>query len=192
MDEDAGLGDSRICLLRGINVTGHNIIRMADLRTLFDDMGYEDVKTYIQSGNILFTDPAPAADAADRIATAIKERFGLTVPVLALTAAELSAALAALPFPDASDRDPRRVFLTFLDREPAPTAIAALEAVPGGEGEVCRATGRVVYLDLPEGYARTVYSNDFIEKRLGVRATTRNLRTSRKLAEMAGYDGSVR
>src|SRR5579872_1546593 len=116
---------------------------MAELRTLMESLGFQDVATFIQSGNVVFS--APRAPSADRISRAIKTELGLTAPVVVRSAVALARALEGNPFPDA---DPARLHVCFLAGRPRPSAVAALEPdrfLP--ERFVLRATD--LYLDLP-------------------------------------------
>ncbi|MEI6727645.1 MAG: DUF1697 domain-containing protein [Actinomycetes bacterium] len=190
-----------VALLRAVNVSGQNRVPMAELRTTMAAAGYGDVRTYLQSGNIVFDAAAdPDADAgagrqaaaAQELATAvhrlIERKFGCDVRVLVLTAAELARVAVANPFLRAagSGFDEKSLHATFLE-EPAPEAAfggLALPAQPGEQAQIA-AGGRVIYLHLPHGYGRTKLNNGYFERRLGAAATTRNWRTVLALAEMS-------
>lgn len=167
-----------VALLRGINVGGRTTVAMEDLRRLFGDLGYTGVRTYIQSGNVLFE----AAGPASRIAPAVEERIaselGLAVTVLLRSAAELEQVAAANPFvgrvPDES-----KLHVTFLADEP----VGAVEPPPGVADELV-VVGREVYLHCPGGYGRTKLDNAFVERRSGVPATTRTWTTVGKLCDL--------
>ncbi|NBC08978.1 MAG: DUF1697 domain-containing protein [Bacteroidetes bacterium] len=175
-----------ITLLRGINVSGKNKIKMADLRRSLSGLGYTGLQTYIQSGNIVFDAEAQDTGAVETaIAQCIQEDFGYEVPVLALTAQELEEIAAQNPFSEEAEADGRRMLLTLLNAPPAAGTVEQLDAKEyGSERYVVQ--GRVVYLHCPEGYGRAKLNNNFLERKLQVPATTRNWKTVVKLLELAG------
>ena len=166
-------------LFRGINVGGTNILPMAELRRELEGLGFEDVKTYIQSGNVVFRSGVrSAAKLGDAIAGAVEESHGFRPPVLVLSAGELESALAKNPFP----KVPAEKFLHFLflftkPKRPDLDALAGLVA----KKEEFRLVDRVFYLFAPDGIGRSKLAAR-AERLLGVEATGRNLRTVRKLA----------
>ena len=169
-------------LLRGVNVGGHNKLPMAKLRAVLTAAGFADVKTYIQSGNIVFGAPkADKATLAKKVASLIDAEFGFSPPVLLLTQAELAKAEAANPFA-ARDADEKVVHLFFLAEKPAAKRVAAAQALAAAT-EQCHVAGRVLYLRAPDGIARSKLAAS-IERTLGVAATGRNLRTVRKILEL--------
>jgi uncharacterized protein (DUF1697 family) len=150
---------------------------MAGLREVFEQLGHADVRTYIQSGNVVFD----AADASPRVRTgleqAIDRAFGLDVTVLLRTPAELAKVATQNPYgPDA--------YVTFLDGVPDRKRVAALDPSPFAPDEF-RVVGQEVYVRCPNGYGRTKINNAFFEKKLATRATTRNWRTVETLLEWA-------
>jgi uncharacterized protein (DUF1697 family) len=170
-----------VALLRGINLGARNKIAMADLRSLFEDLGAQDVATYVQSGNVVFKSTDSAADLTAAIETEIKRRFSLDITVLLRTKAQLAKVVAGNPF---AGKQPNTLHVTFLAETPARPRLRSLEPDPGGSGEY-RVSGREVYLHLPDGYGRSKLSNAFFEKQLDVRATTRNWKTVTSLAELS-------
>jgi uncharacterized protein (DUF1697 family) len=176
--------DRWVALLRGVNVGGTKVA-MADLRRLVADLGHDDVKTYLQSGNVVFGSTVRDAEALARgIERAIADELGLTVPVLVRSGRELAAVAGGNPYADWED-DPTRLLVAFLATAPEKSAVAAL-TVPGGENVAFTVTGREVYLHYPDdGYGRSKFTNNYLEKKLGVVATTRNWRSVRALAEQA-------
>jgi uncharacterized protein (DUF1697 family) len=171
-------------LLRGVNV-GSTRIAMADLRRLVADLGHEDVKTYLQSGNVVFTSPATdPAKLARGVERAIADELGLTVPVLIRSDAELAAVAAASPYA-ANQDDPTRVLVAFLSARPAAAKVREL-AVPAGENLAYTVDGREVHLHFPDGgYGRSKFTNAYLEKRLGVVATSRNWKSVLALRDLA-------
>jgi uncharacterized protein (DUF1697 family) len=174
----------RVALLRGINVAGNTRIGMADLRELLSGLGHTEVATYLQSGNAVFR-PAGGGDArtAARLAAEIEARFGVKVSVLLRTGAELGRVLDGNPYPD-QEKDPTKLHVTFLEREPAGEQAAPLR-IPAGETATYTLAGREVYVHCPDGYGRTKLNNAYLERCLGVPATTRNWKTVKALHEMA-------
>ena len=176
-----------VALLRGVNVAGTNKVKMDELRRLFADLGHTEVGTYLQSGNVVFADDAPGDDRtglAAGIEKAIADRMGLTVTVLLRTRAELEKVLAANPYLD-RETDPAKLPVTFLAEAPDPERAAAL-SIPAGETGVFTLIGREVYLHTPDGYGRTKLNNAFLERKLGVAATTRNWKSVGALHELLG------
>lgn len=174
-----------LALLRGINVSGKNPLPMAELRKLFGKLGYPDAKTYIQTGNVAFE--APGKDVARLgigIEAAIRKAFGFDVPVLLRTADALRAALSGNPYAKKPLARRERVYITFLEKAPEKAAGKALEAYADPVDEL-KLRGTEVYVLVRNGYGNTKLSNTFVEKKLGLRATTRNLETTAKLIELA-------
>lgn len=174
-----------VALLRGINVGATNRIAMPDLRRLVEGLGHEDVTTYLQSGNVVFTSAKrDGSKLAGGIERAIADELGLTVPVLVRSDAELTAVLDGSPYADRQD-DPTRLLVAFLATAPTKAKVAEL-AVPGGEHVEFTVAGREVHLHYPDGgYGRTKFTNAYLEKRLGVVATTRNWKSVRALRDLA-------
>ena len=174
-----------ISLLRGINLGSRNQIKMPDLQALYTDLGFSEVQTYIQSGNVVFQSGKSATASLERqLAAAIEQRFGFPVPVIVRTLDELKAVRDNNPFLRAEPGiGEKELHVTFLGDAPAPDRIEKLEAVPAGEDRF-RLDGRDVYLHCPNGYGRTKLSNTVIENKLKVPATTRNWRTVCTLVEM--------
>jgi uncharacterized protein (DUF1697 family) len=164
----------RIALLRGVNVGGRKL-PMAALREAFEQLGHADVRTYIQSGNVVFDATGSAARVRAAIEHAIDDAFGLDVTVLLRTPADLAKVVAQNPYgPDA--------YVTFLDGAPDRKRVAALDPAPFAPDEF-RVIGQEVYVRCPNGYGRTKINNTFFEKKLATRATTRNWRTVDTLLE---------
>ena len=171
-------------LLRGINVGGKAKVGMGDLRGIFAALGHTGVATYLQSGNVVF-EPAGGTEqqTAARIAERIAADLGLEVRVLLRTGAELGRVLKGNPYLD-RESDPTKLHVTFLEQSPAPDRAQRLE-VPPNETATFTLAGREVYLHCPDGYGRTKLNNAYIERRLGVAATTRNWKTVMALHDMA-------
>jgi uncharacterized protein (DUF1697 family) len=173
-----------IALLRGINVSGAKTIKMEELRLTFQKLGFENVTTYIQSGNVVFTASETAtSQLAAKIAEAIKTDFGFDVPVVVLTAAELQTIAKNNPLNDGT-RDEAFLHVTFLAENPAAFNLSDIEAKKQGNEEIV-ISGKVVYLYCPHGYGKTKLTNTFLESKLKVPATTRNWKTTCELLRMA-------
>lgn len=164
-------------LLRGINVGGHRIIKMAELRALCTALGYDAVRTLLQSGNVVFraADDDPSAVGVT-LGAAIEERFGFAVDVMVRTAGDLRAVIDHCPFPQAAANDPKRLVATFLAHEADPKAVAELQAGQAGPEQIAPGPG-ALYIHYPQGIGRSKLTNAVVEKRLGVRGTARNWKT---------------
>ena len=172
-----------IALLRGINLGARNKVAMADLRALFEELGAEDVSTYVQSGNVVFRSTRSRAELGKAIVEGISERLGLDLTVVLLTKAELARLEQGNPFAS-SEPDPVKLHVTFLAERPQAGRVRELRKLEF-EPDEFEVTGTAVYLHCPQGYGRSKLSNAFFEKQLGVAATTRNWRTVKALAELA-------
>jgi uncharacterized protein (DUF1697 family) len=169
-----------VALLRGVNVGGHRKVPMADLREALTAAGFGNVRTYIQSGNIVAESDDDAEAVATRISAVIETRFGHTVPVMVRTAAELDRIAAADPFAERG-LDPSKVTVTFLSG-PAPVPLE----VPAGQSEEAFTDGAEVWVYYPEGLGTSTLERTGFWKPLGsLTTTTRNVRTVLKLRDMA-------
>ncbi|WP_439129982.1 DUF1697 domain-containing protein, partial [Polaribacter sp.] len=167
-----------IILLRGINVSGKNKIQMADLRELLNDLEFNNVQTYIQSGNIILESDLDKTATYNKVKKGIQEKFGFEVPVIARTTSEWKKAIDNYPFTLENDKI---VAFTFLDKASKETAI---EVNNIGEDQY-KIVDDVVYLHCPSGFGKTKLTNNTIEKKLKVSATTRNFKTTIKLLELS-------
>lgn len=172
-------------LLRGVNVGGHNIIKMAALRDLCGEIGLEQPRTLLQSGNVVFraTENDPA-DVEAMLAAAIAERFGFQVDVMVRTEDDLSAVIDGCPLRAAATADPRRVVAMFLADAPESRSVADLQSQNQGPEVIAPGEG-VIYIHYPDGMGRSKLTNTVVEKRLGVRGTARNWNTVTGLQELA-------
>lgn len=178
-----------VALLRSVNVSGRNRLPMEELRALVSDAGFGEVRTYVQSGNVVCTGRGSAATAARAIEERMAERLGWSVPVVVRTKAELGAVLGASPFAG-EGLDQAKLHVTFLAGAPDPAGSRRLAAEADRFGDDRAVVlGREVYLHCPAGYGRSKLDNAFLERRLGAAATTRNWRTVTTLAGMAGIGG---
>jgi len=177
---------SYVAMLRGINVSGSKPVKMEALRASFEALGFKNVRTYVQSGNVVFEAKERAAGPlGPKIVARIKRDFGFDVPVLVLGAAELSRVVAENPFVDERGVDLTKLHVTFLAGAPAAAGLKKMEGVSSGR-DAFRCLGQIVYLLCPDGYGNTKLSNNALERALGAAATTRNWKTVTTLAAMAG------
>ncbi len=175
-----------IALLRGINVSGQKLIRMADLNSLCASIGFVNVDTYLQSGNVLFEHSAEnVAILTDKLTTAIENQYGFSVAVWVELPEVFDQLLRENPFGTPPDKDTAGLYVTFLAREPDDEALELLKQT-GSQGEELRAAGRYLYLHFENGYGRAKLNNNYIEKKLQMPATTRNWKTVNALYTMAG------
>ena len=167
-----------IILLRGINVSGKNKLPMAELRDLLIDLKFQNVQTYIQSGNVILDSDKSKKEVCQKIKEGIKSKFDYDVPVLGRTVSEWEKAIAKYPF---STENEKIVAFSFLDKA---TKESSIEVKNTGEDQY-KIIGDLVYLYCPSGFGQTKLTNNMIEKKLNVIATSRNLRTTLKLLELA-------
>ncbi|MEN0006340.1 MAG: DUF1697 domain-containing protein [Bacteroidota bacterium] len=178
--------ETYIALLRGINVSGKNKLPMAELRALAESLGYRSVKTYIQSGNLLFQyADVPATDLSNQLKDAIKGQFDYEVPVLTLSRNELERIVVANPFLVDATPEIKSLHVTLLDQLPDADLLAAIKAKDFGADQF-EVVERSIYLHCSNGYGRTKLTNTFFERKLKVQATTRNWKTMLKVQEMSG------
>ncbi len=172
-----------LALLRGINVGGKNKLPMKDLAELFAAAGCSDVRTFIQSGNVIFnTNPRAAQGLADLITRRIEESAGYRIPVVLRTAEELGAAIRGNPF-IAAGADEKTLHVYFLSTLPNAREVAALDperSLP----DTFAVRGREIYVQLPNGMARTKLTNAYFDSRLSTTSTARNWSTVLKLYEL--------
>ncbi len=172
-----------IGLLRGINVGGNNKLPMKELVVLLQGLGLQQVKTYIQSGNVVFqSDRTDCAALCREITAAIDKSHGFAPQLFILTIAELQAAIAANPFPE-GENEPKSLHLFFLDATPANPDWQKVEALKA-PNERFALIGKVFYLHAPDGIGRSQLAEKF-NRGWGVGITARNWRTVSEIAQMA-------
>ena len=173
-----------IALLRGINVGGHRKIKMVELREVLSKNGFDQVQTYIQSGNILFQSAErDSIKLAATIRKLIDKAFGFPVPVLVVSSERLRTILENNPFQNVAEEN--LLFFTLLKEVPEPEKVMEFKGIQF-EGEHFHITEYCVYLSFTGNYRNAKLNNNYIEKKLKVEATTRNLKTMRKLLAMMG------
>ncbi len=181
-----------IALLRGINVSGQKKIIMTDLKTMFEELGCISVRTYIQSGNVIFRDEKDTETLTNMIKKEILTQFGFDVPVLVLTREALTSIYKNNPFLKrlkTKEIEEKKMYFTLLSKTPDVKNIEDLkETTSRSENEEFVITQDAVYFYAANGYGRTKLSNNFFEKKLKSTATTRNLKTINKLLELSKLD----
>ncbi len=174
-----------IVLLKAVNVSGKNIIRMEELRKVLTDSGYVNVKTYIQSGNIVLSDGhKQEQEVAEKIEEIINRCFNLRVPAIAILRSRFEKMVTANPLPEQITNDHKRLFFTFLKTPEVSQELKKLEQ-NNYSPELIKAGEGVIYTFIPENYAKSKLSNQFLEKKAGQAVTTRNLSTCLRLLEMS-------
>jgi uncharacterized protein (DUF1697 family) len=172
-----------VSMLRGINVGSQKKIKMDELVTLYKLLGFKNVRTYMQSGNVIFNAmDTDAKKLSSTIQEKIEQVFKFSVAVLLRKPSELRQIITLNPFLQEKDID--KLYVTFLSDTPSESNLNRIREVQGDKDKFV-ALNREVYLYCPNGYGRTKFSNDFFEKKLGVNATTRNWRTIKTLLEVA-------
>lgn len=176
-----------IALLRGINVSGKNKIKMTELKNLFVDLGYHDVLTYIQSGNVIFKSSIKESILIeDTIISAISKRFGYAIKVLILNKDELTVLFNSNPF---LAKDPTmdisKLHVTLLNKEPDFVGMPHIKIIVAAIDDEFEQIENTIYLYCPNGYGNTKLNNNFFEKKLNTDATTRNWKTITKLVELS-------
>ena len=175
-----------VSMLRGINVGGKKRIQMQQLVALYESLGLSNVRTYVQSGNVVFD--SAAADAS-RLARLIEEgitkTFGFSAAVVIRTKDELRRIVESNPFLKDNEIDIDKLHVTFLSGYPHEAGLDQARAAGDGSDSFV-VLDREVYLHCPNGYGRTKLSNDFFEKKLKVTGTTRNWRTVTALLQIVG------
>ena len=183
-DDRDGATAINIALLRGINVGGKNKLPMKELAALFVEAGCGDVRTYIQSGNVVFrAGPTGGGEISSVISASILDHFGYRIPVVVRTARELQEIAQGNPFV-AAGAEKDKLHVMFLAELPDSASVEALdpERSPGDEFAVM---GREIYLHCPNGVARSKLTNSYFDSRLSTTSTSRNWRTVQKLLELA-------
>jgi uncharacterized protein (DUF1697 family) len=174
-----------ISMLRGVNVGGHNKIRMDQLRAVYESLGFRDSQTFIQSGNVVCrVDKRDLATAGARIEKGIERSFGFRPSVIVRTAPELREVIVRNPFARRSGIDASRLLVAFLASSPAADALDKVLKIKCAPQEL-RVSGRELFIYFPNGMARPTLSMATVERTLQISSTGRNWNTVRKLLELA-------
>jgi len=170
-------------MMRGINVGGKNLIKMTSLQALYESLGFVCIKTYIQSGNVIFQhDKSSTRQLGIDISKKVMKNFGFDIPVIVREKAELKRILAHNPFLNKKDID--KLHITFLSDTPDKKLSEKIESDSYLPDEYF-IHGKEIYLFCPDGYGRTKLSNNFFENKLYLNATTRNLKTLKELVRIS-------
>ena len=169
-----------IALLRGINVGGHKKLPMAELRTLLESLGFSEVQSYIQSGNVVFSSEREVS--SEVISNAIEAKYGWHVPVLLITGSVIKKILKDCPFPQ---EEKEKSYFALLFKPPSTEDLEITRSYNFPDEEFYITT-KCIYLYCSAGYGRAKTGGNFFEKNLRVTITSRNYRTMIKLLEMAG------
>jgi uncharacterized protein (DUF1697 family) len=172
-----------IALLRGINVGGHNRLPMKSLSQIFEFADCKSIKTYIQSGNVVFNARIKSVDKfGDAIGKAIETEHGFRPAIQLITAGALRTAIASNPYPHAAS-EPKSLHLSFLDGPPLKSQVRDAEHLLS-DSESFAVIDSWLYLHAPDGVARSKFANG-IDRAFRMNTTARNWRTVTKLAELA-------
>ncbi len=172
-----------VALLRGINVGGKNLLPMKELTAIFAKAECTEVRTYIQSGNVLFNAPAALVKKLpDVISERIRERFGYSVPVILRTIQEMGKVISENPFLEIGDSE-KMLHVYFLGDKPAASAIQSLDP-DRSPPDTFQVRNREIYLRCPNGMGRSKLTNAYFDAKLSTISTARNWATVVKLFEM--------
>ncbi len=177
-----------ISFLRGINVSGKKIIIMDDLRSLYETLGFTNIESYIQSGNLIFDtgDNEDKDKLQKQIESAIEEKYGFQVPVQIITVPEINEIIDNCPFKKIdAEKEGSSVLVSFLNGNAEEDKISSLDKYRS-ESEAFVVEGSHIYLFCPEGYGKTKLNNNRIEKSFSLRSTTRNWNTILKMYKLSG------
>lgn len=174
-----------ISMLRGVNVGGHNMIKIDALRALYESLKLRHPQTYLQSGNVVFQTEAPdLSKLAKKIEDAIERQFAFRPSVILRTASELRDVIARNPFEKRPGIDPARLLVAFLAADPTPDAHDKLRAIECEPDEL-RFSGRELYIYFPNGMGRPKLKWPHVDKTLQIPYTGRNWNSVTNLLEMA-------
>lgn len=172
-----------VALLRGINVGGKNSLPMKALAELWAELGATDVRTYIQSGNVVYRlDPRRADDFSRRASVAIEQRFGFAVPLVVRDAKAWARVAASHPF--AAEADPKSLHVVFLAERPKKGLTQALDSSRSPPDQF-QVSGGEIYLCCPNGIARTKLTNAYFDRVLQTTSTVRNWATVLRLQQLS-------
>lgn len=167
--------------LKGINVSGHKTIKMAELRAMFEELGYKNVRTLIQSGNVVFESTAAAETVRKKIEAGIKETFGFDVSVIIRSKTEIEAIIKGYPFGKLKGHEECKISVGYLSAAPTKTEIKELESA-NNDKEMIIVSGNNLYHLIRGGFSDSeFFKKNTVEKTLNVICTVRNWNTTNKL-----------
>jgi uncharacterized protein (DUF1697 family) len=174
-----------IALLRGVNMTGHNKIIMTDLAALFIELGFKDAETFIQSGNVIFTDPEnqPVKELTSKIEAAVLKKFRFNIHVMMRTADEFKNVIFANPFADEVNINAEKLAVIFLSDIPLEEQILRVSSIDYPPDKF-KIIGKEIYIYCPNGFGRTKFYTNFFENKMKVTGTARNWKTINTINEI--------
>jgi uncharacterized protein (DUF1697 family) len=173
-----------VALLRAVNIAGRSMVAMSDLRRLLTDLGFNDARLLLQSGNLAFkANATEAAKLESRLEAETEKRLGLKTAYFVRTHEDMEAVVAGNPYPTEAQRDPGHLVVVFLKEAPKAGAVEVLRAAIKGP-EVVQAKGRHAYIYYPAGIGHSRLTGAVIDSRLGTQGTGRNWNTVLKLAAL--------
>lgn len=171
-------------LLKGINVTGNKTIKMAELKAMFESLGFKNIRTYIQSGNVVFESPAKAEAVKKKIEKGISDKFGFSVAVIIRTIEEMNKIIKDYPFSKIKGHEECKISVGFLDALPSKAAVKELEAF-NTDNEKIKVTGSTLYHLYRGNFSDSlVFKKNLPEKILKVTCTIRNWNTTNKIQKI--------
>lgn len=175
-----------ISFLRGVNMTGHNSIKMTDLSSLYVKLGFKDAITYIQSGNVIFSEfgDIPVSSFSVHIEQAILEQFNFIIPVMIRTTQELNGLYLSNPFLLGKNFDPSKMAVIFLHEVPSDAQIQKVAGIDYPPDKF-KIIGRDIFIYCPNGFGKTKLYTNFFEKKMGVTGTARNWKTITTMLKIA-------
>lgn len=173
-----------ISFLRGINMTGHNSIKMADLAKLYTSLGFKNVETFIQSGNVIIDADMSELEISLKIEAEILRKFNYNVPVMVRTVQEIKDLYSTNPFLNEENFNPARMAVIFLLKETTAEQIQKVIDIeyPPDRFEI---SGKEIYIYCPNGFGRSKIYTNFFEKKMGVVGTGRNWKTITAILNIA-------
>lgn len=180
------MGVTYITLLRGVNMTGHNSIKMTDLTVLYRKLGFSDAETYIQSGNVILrcTDDLQVSVISGKIEKAIFDKFNYTVPVMVRSVKEMKEILTSNPFITEKKFDPSKMAVIFLYEQVSEIQIQKVINIDYPPDKF-KIMGKEIFIWCPNGFGRTKLYTNFFEKKMGVTGTARNWKTVTTILQIA-------
>jgi uncharacterized protein (DUF1697 family) len=175
-----------VSFLRGINMTGHNSLKMNDLAELFRTAGFSEIETYIQSGNVIFSSSEMVSDVeiSSKIKEGIHKRFGYNIAVVIRTVPQLELIVKSNPFTIEVSFDPTKTAVIFLSDTPSAAGIEKLKGIETGPDRYA-ISGKEIYIYCPNGFGKSKLYANFFDKKLNVEGTARNWKTINTILEMA-------
>jgi uncharacterized protein (DUF1697 family) len=167
--------------LKGVNVSGHRIIKMIELKAMFEDMGFKNVRTFIQSGNVIFESPAKAEALKKKIEVGLKKSFGYEVNVIIRSKDEMEKIIKDYPFSKVKGHEECKITVGYLESEPAKSTIKELEAF-NTDNEIFVVRGNNLYHLVRGNFSDSMFfKKNLVEKTLKIICTARNWNTTNKI-----------